>query len=50
LVALLAGNGDPMVLREDMGAYKVVGVAFLEGVMDGESWRDHGEVGELVLV
>jgi len=50
VVALLAGNGEPMILRGDMGAYKVVGVAVLEGVMEGEAWRDHGEVGELVLV
>jgi hypothetical protein len=50
VVALLAGNGEPMVSRGDVGAYKVVGVAALEGVMDGGAWRDHGEVGELVLV
>jgi hypothetical protein len=50
VVALLAGNGVPMALRGDRGEYKIVGVVGLEGIMKGEAWRDHGDVGELVLV
>jgi hypothetical protein len=52
-VALLAGNGYPMVLRErrDTVGFEVVGAAYVEGIMQGETWKgDKEDVGELVLV
>jgi hypothetical protein len=52
-VALISGNGYPMILRRngDGAEYQVVGTAYVEGMMHGEAWRGENEgVGELVLV
>ena len=53
VVALISGNGCPVILRGDGEGteYKVVGTAYVEGMMNGEAWYgDREDVGELVLV
>lgn len=52
-VALLAGLSCPVVLRRREGreTYEVVGVAYVEGLMQGEAWPDgEAQMGELTLV
>ncbi|CZR70126.1 uncharacterized protein PAC_20027 [Phialocephala subalpina] len=56
VVGLFAGFIYPMVLRTleregETKAYQVVGVAYIEGLMEGEAWPDDEEkLGPLVLV
>jgi hypothetical protein len=49
-VALLAGASVPIVLRRCIDGYKVIGDAYVHGIMDGEAWPIEGELEEIVLV
>lgn len=56
VVALLAGLSCPIILRisgekEEPNTYKVVGIAYIEGLMQGEAWPENEEkISELILV
>lgn len=40
IVALISGVSMPMILRQDQTDFRVVGPAFLPGMMDGEVWKN----------
>jgi hypothetical protein len=56
VVTLISGVSMPMVLRKDQKGFRVVGPAFLPGMMDGEVWkqldtsRHAGDLEEIVLI
>ena len=53
VVALLAGFSIPMVLRRREGVeeFEVVGIAYIEGLMQGEAWPGNGvDIVDLTLV
>lgn len=43
-VGFFAGNRVPFVLRRSEGGYKIVGDAYLHGVMNGEGEKSEGEM------
>jgi len=51
VVALLAGFSAPMILRERGLSYEVVGVAYIDKVMQGQAWPEtETEIQQLTLV
>jgi hypothetical protein len=52
VVVLLAGFSTPIVLRESgPQTYEVVGVAYVEGIMQGEAWTENEQsLRELTLI
>ncbi len=50
-VALLAGSGCPFVVRrQDDGRWKLIGECYVDGMMEGEEWREGRGVGEMEFV
>jgi hypothetical protein len=51
VVALISGLGTPMILRRSGQSFRVVGEAFIDGMMIGERWPDDSKRLEtLVLI
>lgn len=42
-IVLLRGCTIPMILRRREGGWRVVGEAYVHGIMDGEAWREREE-------
>lgn len=43
-IVLLAGASVPIILRPCEGGYRVIGVAYVHGIMDGEIWDAQDEI------
>jgi hypothetical protein len=56
VITLISGVSMPMVLRQDRNVFRVVGPAFLPGMMDGEIWKKFdtspncGDLVEIILI
>lgn len=51
IVSLLAGFHLPIILREEGSYYRVVGTAYVHGLMQGEAWpRDEAKLREITLI
>jgi hypothetical protein len=51
-ISLIAGVSMPVVLRQNQGAttYRLLGPAFVQGLMNGEMWKPRAELQQLVIV
>ncbi|KAA8617557.1 hypothetical protein PtrSN002B_005790 [Pyrenophora tritici-repentis] len=50
VVALISGSQVPFIFRpQDSGRYRIIGEAYVDGIMDGEAW-DSAKIGRIELV